>query len=163
MRSPYWKARGYAYKLDPQNSGDLVHQAYLTWWKKTQKNLLLEKPETIASVIKYLWKANYRATKLRLGDSHKGPINYTIVNIPIGEDGFMPVSDSDPISEVIFNDTKDRLLRIINQTQGQVLRLIISGYTQVEIADEMGVSPQMINSRVNKIREKFHGKDSQYR
>lgn len=60
MRSLYRKALRYAYVLDSQNQFDLVHNAFLYYYKKSNGGNLFEQVEPyVMRCVRYMWKWKY--------------------------------------------------------------------------------------------------------
>jgi DNA-directed RNA polymerase specialized sigma24 family protein len=139
MISNYYKARRYAWWLVGTESLDLIHDSYLTWYKKCQKNLFEEHERTVIAVVKLEWRQRLR-DKLRMVNGKLVP---KTVSTP---DDWEPVGNSQQHS--IDFETLVSVLPYKNTTL-----MLSQGYLQSEIAEMTGVSANRIHQHVNKLRE----------
>lgn len=63
--------------------------------------------------------------------------------------------DRGALAELITQETMEQLADVLSPRQWEVARLVWDGYTQEEIAEEMGVSQQAISGMLHRIREKI--------
>lgn len=169
----YWWARSYLYKLDPDNHKDLCHDAYISYWKGTGKNLFDESEGMITTVIKRtafsFWKSNsWQHNKERQGSRQfvqfiGGDEDGTVDDEMIPHK-FNPIT---PLDELVAQELLDKYY-VLTETQREsrghnthiirkILDMRIEGFNNKEIAEELGVTKSLVTyyvkeSGLNKLR-----------
>jgi len=145
----YYKARKYCYSLVGTDYGDLLHDSYLQWWDKCQKNLFEEHERTVMAVIKYLFRQ-----RLNLG---KRMINGEIIKTQK-----LLIEDFEPTTvdhyQADLNVTFTSISRKLYPSTDPLKLLKIAdlrwqGYDGKEIGRMMGVSTNAISKQVLKIKD----------
>lgn len=139
MISNYYKARKYAWYLVGTESIDLIHDSYLTWYKKCQKNLFDEHERTVMAVVKLEWRQRLR-NKLRMVDGKLVP---KVVNT---SEDWEPVGN--PQQHSVDFETLVSILPYKNTTL-----MLSQGYIQLDIAQMTGVSTNLIHKQVKRLRQ----------
>lgn len=142
----YQHGRRYAEKLDPINFKDILHDAYIRWYDKCQKDLFDEKEGTVIRVIKntwvtskgpnrYMWRGQYYP-KVYSSDFLDELLNY-----------------NDPESQMISKETLEKYIEKIDKfdfTKRLVYRYSLLGYKGVEIENLTNISRQLISYHLNR-------------
>lgn len=154
----YWKARGYAYKLDRVDYIDVVHDAYVSWHKKTGDNLFTEHPALVAAVVKGLMKNRWRSRKYMWRGKLYNKTTYTISEdiIETTTPNFVPTTYTTPQTELEIKQTLNRLEQSLTSKQKLVYDLLIAGYTRPEIAEELVTMRQIVTGRFKHIYNKLN-------
>lgn len=139
MTSNYYKARKYAWKLVGNQSLDLIHDSYLTWYKKCKGNLFDQHERTVMAVVKLEWRQRLRKKQFM----KDGKLYQRLSHI---EDDYQ-ISGGHQVHNLDL-ETLISVLPYKNTTT-----LLSKGYLQKEIAYMTGVSANRIHQQVNKIRE----------
>ncbi len=136
MISNYYKARKYAWKLVGTESLDLLHDSYLTWYKKANNNLFDQHERTVMSVVKFEFKQKLRK-QLMMIDGELIKRTYVDQELPSSEI-YIPYDYETLTANLPFKTTVDMLSK---------------GYTRKDIAHSLGISKQAVNKQVNKIKK----------
>lgn len=154
----YWKARSYAGKLTPQNYRDLVHDAYIVWYNKTQRDLFTEHVGVITKTIKNIYFSSYIKNKTY---SYNG-VRYAKEFIPIDED-LNPITTYDNPIEILIRK-EERLKRLVRlqqirndltEKEKQVFDLTVEGYSTKEIKEELNISTAVLSHKICNIKKKI--------
>lgn len=153
----YWIARGYAYKLAPNQYRDIVHDAYLTWFNKTQKNLFNEPIGTILRVIKLTFYRTLSRNKFmwrgKIASRQVIPLSTTDYNHE--EDKSISLSNQEDLfTQLQYQQDLKHFEDTLPKTQLEVMKLSITGYKPSEIAVQLNKSRQAVNGSLNHVRNK---------
>lgn len=153
-KAAYYKAQGYAYKLQKKDYVDIVHDAYVVWFNKTNKSLFDEPSGVIARVIKNIfWNSLNRRLWMYEGVFHSKTF-YSIDEFP--EQVFIPTSVAEtPLSILITKDMHNQLGHNLKPRELQVLQHLKDGYKQIEISKILGISANNVNIRAKKIYKRL--------
>jgi hypothetical protein len=164
-RSKYDKARGYAYRLDSENSRDLVHTAYIKHYDKTGGNMFDETMHYICWRIKMVWLTNYKKSITR---NHE---NTQSRYVKMDEDYFDNIPTSVFIEEnidyqtfignFITNISVSNTKNETKETLFSVLALCLKGYRQVDIRKELNMSQQTVNLYIKRLRQLYNDQRQQ--
>lgn len=161
----------YAYVLDHENYRDLVHNAYLYYYKKSSGgNLFADKPEPyILRCVKFMWKWNMSNTVIG-----KNFIEYYEAASEFGDNpsySDMFNAYSDPLRNLESEEAVDLITKRVAayhsgglssvgpQELLQVMDYLQRGYTGNEIGTMMDISFQTVSNHKKKI-QKLIGKTS---
>lgn len=152
----YHKAIRYGFSLHGARVKDCLHDSYVRYYDKTGKCLLNESIPFILYCMKMEGKIYYRKQcYLRRGEIVQRQF------VSVGEDeGQVPVTSPvpDAFEELSSKEGVDKFYSNLSQyrskamgdngvtsdTLGTHLDLLLQGYKKVEIAEIMGVSPQVV-------------------
>lgn len=145
MLRQYRKALNYAHRLDPQYYKDLVHDAYLEWYRKTGMSLL-EAPEGVMiQTIKNTHRGNYtRSTFMWRGE-------IGLKQFFTFQEYDRPVNEFNPENQCIIMDMKEKLDSRLTEEQREVLNQTRMGYAPSEVAEQLGTYRQQINYKMRVI------------
>lgn len=164
----YWDVRNYAYYLCSQTGFshdyiDLVHDAYIDWYRLKGTNLFQEPKGIILTKIRYLWLQRIRKNKYM-----KDGVFHTRQFVSVFEDreetidpaniGYIPQSDTNIIEDVSYNLLKEKLRKGLNKADYNLITKLGSGYTIGEVARQSKskkMYPQLLNHRVKRLRKKI--------
>lgn len=147
----YKTAVRYASKLDYDRRYDLVHDAYLAWFKKTGESLFDCHPGTIMLTVRNIYGGIYTKNNTYM-------INGEIRNRQFTElkNVRKAVNDYNPEHLLIIDDVKTKLELLLSKKQKEVYDMMIQGYNTVEIAGEIGSYRQLVSGHIRHIRTKFN-------
>jgi len=146
-KKAYREALGYAYKFQPIYYRDIVHDSWLTWYKKTGKDLFDEHRGVISQVVKNQYLSDY-ITRVRY---QKDGVKYYREFYPV-EDWYK-ITNFTPLDELIFNDNLNYISNHIQGDNKRLLTSLINKYDNIKLAKQYGVSRQLMYSRTNKLKE----------
>lgn len=163
MVGMYRKALNYAHKLDYDNHMDLVHDAYVEWWNKTQTNLFECHEGVVIQTVKNIHRSNYtRSTFMWRGVVYnKMILSYNKYDEDqsnpdlLIEVKYKHHDKIDPCSILIADDLESQLTDSLNDEQKEIYNAMKEGYVPSEIAKDRGTYRQQINYKVRAIASKF--------
>lgn len=168
----YRRGRRYAWALDKELCKDIVHDAYVTWWDKYEKDLFDEHIGTIFLTIKYTFLAYLKSNVwffrgesqgprkferfediFNSGDEEKKRLELELFNPNTPEDEYIAAELLGEYMELIRSVPKDRAVFTGNEnTTKEILTKRLNGYTNKEIAEELGISQSGVTYYLNKIK-----------
>lgn len=163
MLNIYRKALNYAHKLDPMFHIDLVHDAYLEWWKKKQENLFECHEGVVIQTIKNVHFSNYtRRTFMWRGNvSERVFTSYNKQD----EDQSNPdliveykhnhYNKLTPLDILVGKDLESNLTGTLTEEQLVVYKYATDGYKPSEIAEELNTYRQQVNHKIKAISNKL--------
>lgn len=148
-RKNYAQLSGYCWKLTGELYRDLLHDAYLEWYKKTGTNLF-EQPNRLGTKVirhilmneqrsrRYMWKGGLYPKIFCEAVAEKKPM----------ELGYAPRTNVTPHDHAYWEtDIKPEI--------GYEFGMVLDGYSQLEIANITGKSPQLISYHIRKNKKKL--------
>lgn len=149
----YQQAVRYGIKMAGEyHAKDLVHDAYLRWYAKTQSDLFDQSNGTILRVIKNTRSSQYS----REGFMWRGktyPKTYRRLNDPL--ETYEVIGPGDPESILLSKEVFGVLKNQLNEFDQQTLNNMIQGYLLKEIGELQERSGPVITSSVKRIKEKL--------
>lgn len=155
--SIYERAKSYAYKLE-QRGGllsykDLLHDSYIAWYNKTQKNLLEEPIGVVLKVIKYTFRAKMSKERFQYDKDRNNWRKFVEFEDHI-------CNNITPEKALIGKDEVKHLISNIelkyprsSEQMLEALRLKFEGYSQDEIADHLNLTKSHISYYFSNIRK----------
>ena len=128
----YKRALKYAHAIDPKNDRDLLHDTYLSWFKKTGKNLFEESQWYIHKVIKY-----EHFNSLRRNSYMINGVRQRKYNLEFNPD-YMGWRSTTPEDEYIAKELETKFLSTTNDVQLEIYLYAVQGYRPSEIAQLLG-------------------------
>jgi hypothetical protein len=148
MVKAYYKASRYAYVLDSTDYRDLVHNAYLYYYKKSNgKNLFEEHEGFILRCVKWMWQWKYNVRK-EFVEFNEQAINYTTPHLLVESEQQVKIVYDKVGSYHSGKNNRSLDSKLLLTT----LTLLNNGYSQGEIAEQLDTSPQVVSGYVKKIR-----------
>lgn len=144
MKKNYSTARRYAGKLKPYSPTeplDLVHDAFVTWYKKTGKNLFDEELPTVLTCVRYVFLDFIKRKKWSKDKEWQG----TRQNVELEEHHV--VYSITPHDELVGKELMERMKTLLNETNGMLHQIIekrFEGFTNTEIAEKLVVAKSLI-------------------
>lgn len=154
----YRKARSYSFKLDSELYRDILHDAYLAWWNKCERDLFDEHIGTIIKTVKYTFFAHLKNNvwfynKVNQGQRKFVEFDENIFYATTPEDEYIATELLGEYMELINSVPKDRAVFTGNEeTTKEILTKRLNGYTNKEIAEEMGISKALITYYLNRTK-----------
>lgn len=133
----YWKARSYAFRLEPGLYRDLVHDAFLDYAVKRNKNLFDEPLGVIFRVIKNKFFDFLKAKYVRNYEEYNDHLITTTTPIDILEYQELDERIKGSPSMLNNNNSKPEILQAI-------IDLKLRGFTNTEVAEELNLSKALI-------------------
>lgn len=129
----YWRARSYAFKLDPNNYRDLVHDTWLTWYKYKKTDLFEEDNKVVIACVKRRYYNSLYGTKYRTVNKEIVPILFSHVI-----DDYEPYDQGMHLNQVVLVNPATPEIAIIRQEEsreyerkyGEVIRKAMELYGQ---------------------------------
>ena len=148
----YQKALRYAARCRMDNSThrDLVHDAWLKWYDKQGTDLFLESERTVMGVIKRVhWNQFNKNGYTSKGTKH----SKRVVSWNYEHGGTKtPIDVADPEEILIGKELDASILANSPELQIEVYKLVLQGYTGIEIAGLLGVSAPVVSWYFRNIR-----------
>jgi hypothetical protein len=145
----YYEARGYAWKLNPDNYLDIVHDAYIIWYDRTGNDLFDEHRGRVSQTVKNVFLNEVGARRFMYrGQYYKKQY--------FGSDHLRAEGDPEETylnkEEAIFKDSLiDRIADNLTPLRATIFALLREGYNQRQISKKLGVNPQNIQYHVTQI------------
>jgi len=131
---------------------DLVHNAWIRWYEQKGNDLLLEHIGTIKRAIR--WQKLYERSISKSKFMKEG-VSYDIQYFDVEKvDEVGLLNHYNPEKEFIFSEIKNELENSLTNERKEVFDLLIQGYNQIEISNELGKSQQIVSYLYNKIKQK---------
>lgn len=157
MNENYRRARAYLYKFTSTEYNDILHDAFLTYYRRTGLNLFERTNFNVIGVVRNqyyesLRKDAYVKNGVRYFFQHQSFEDYTSYNsttphdLLIGKEAY----------ETIVRRTKQFDAPDIAQA---VLDLRIEGYNTREIAEQLGLTPDQVNTYTTNLGKDRPGKN----
>ncbi len=157
----YFRARRYAFKCDPNNYKDLLHDAYLKWYDKTGRDLFDELDHTRTAVLRWLVKG-YK------GRFYSNGVFHPRVYIPVGEEieedmlTHITISDNETDAILIDQDLNEEFEKLLTRNEKLVKCKLMKGYSYTEILHKDGESAAATSYYVVKTRAAMKEKLSKF-
>ena len=141
MLENYNKARGYLYKIDHNIYKDVLHDAYLSYYRRTGLNLFERSNGNVIGVVRNEYFENLRRRMFKR-NGERFPYQFT----DFDNHTFTPTTPEDIM---IAEETKQQIYNRVNsfrspKTAKDVLELREQGYETKEISEILGLSiPQV--------------------
>ncbi len=159
MRSPslllYDKCLSYSRRRDRTAYEDIVHDAFLTWFDKTGRNLFEEPEITALSVVKKTWQGKYwQRTKITVGGrmGRYGWKGELVKRQFINADKVLMVNRVTPEDEYIAQELHELFMSMDSELRLQIYLYAVEGFSQTEIAKMLNQSKSFINYYFKKMR-----------
>lgn len=161
----YREARGYAFKLSPDNYIDIVHDAYIIWFEKTGQDLFEQHRGVITKTIKNLVWHQYQHARFM----YRGKI-YPKVYRPVLSDtpdpttnGLssavklwnLPITTETPQDIMIKKEDFEKLRGLLTVEERLLVELYMVGFNKQSIAWETGISTTTFTKRWKIVLEKL--------
>jgi DNA-directed RNA polymerase specialized sigma24 family protein len=164
MRHPYHVACSYAYTLDRFLYKDLVHTAWVNHHKRTGGSLFDEAIPYILTAVKFVfrrhqqdfyfeWRRQRHLREWCSFENVEGQINNNLTPEQLLISKEFVESFESSLNNYKSNNNN---AQEIGPELREFTRLKVLGYKNVEIAKEMGVSPQVITYYSKKIKSMIH-------
>lgn len=150
-KTPYQKALGYAFKLNPVLYKDIVHDSYLVWYDKTKKDLFKEHERIVISVVKKVWWGKYIAKAQHVYKGEKKVREKVLFE----EESGLCRNMVTPEDICIAKEFEEQLINTSSETLLEIYKLAVQGWNQLQIAIILGESPQFVNNYFKKMRFKY--------
>lgn len=161
----YKQCLAYAFKLDPILYRDLVHDAFITWFEKTGKNLFEEENKTAIAVVKRKWWQFLKSTRIKIGgqrgyynpwtgesrNGKRGTLTKRFADVKLMELPQMR-NNVTPEDEYIAKELHEQFLNVGGGLRLEIYKLAVMGYKQVEIASILDERPNLINYYFKQMR-----------
>jgi DNA-directed RNA polymerase specialized sigma24 family protein len=156
MLENYNKAKRYLRKVDPILYKDILHDAYLNYFRRTGLNLFERSNGNVIGVVKNQWFEN-----LRKGMYKKGGVRFPFQFSPFED---QTITTTTPLDIFIANETYET---ISNRTLGfqhpsvaaGVLELKYEGYDNEEIAEKLNLSVHQVKRYTKSLKQDRPGQD----
>lgn len=145
----YYQARSYAYKLDPANYVDLTHDAYVVWFNKTGRNLFDEHRGVITKTIKNLHFTNFRKSRWQC----RGVTNKRTFE-EFKDQSYTTTTPHDELIAAELATSIENALRTFSPANQEIIGLVASGEPVKDVANDAGVSTQLIYYLRSRLRNK---------
>lgn len=148
----YFRARSYAFKCDPNNYKDILHNAYLKWYDKTGKDLFDEPDHTRTAVLRWMVKGKYK------GRFYTNGVLHPRVFVPIGEEiddsmlTHIAVSDGETDTILIDQDLNEEFEKLLTENEKLIKKKLMEGYSYTETLHRQGESAAVTSYYVVKTR-----------
>lgn len=144
----YRRAKKYAHKITHSEYLDILHDAYLQWYKYKQTNLFNQDMGLICTIVKNVYNNQY--TKQFVYS--KGRVKHNR--------GFVEIKDTDLVTNNIeenlhVDQTIDLLNKHLKPKQKLTFFYSLLGYKRKDIAKELDVREATIVDRFKAIQEKY--------
>jgi len=150
MDKNYELARRYCFKLDAVNHKDILHDAYLHWFKYKETNLFEQDNKLMILVLKRVFYKRLHKEKLYYKDGEYLPRVFTelesYLNIGI---------ESDIYSELTTEKRLTDLIKILTSREKDILHYKLLGFNGEEIAVKLDTKPVLISYSLNQIKKKY--------
>lgn len=151
MDENYRKARAYLYKLTSTDYNDILHDAYLTYYRRTGLNLFDRPNGNVIGVVRNqfyesLRKDAYVKHGVRHFYQYQSFEDYTHYDQTTPHE----LLESKEAYETIAHRTKQFRLPDVAKA---VLDLRIEGFTTREIAEKLSITPDQVNTYTNNLRK----------
>jgi DNA-binding CsgD family transcriptional regulator len=156
MLENYNKARRYLYKIDPNTYKDVLHDAYLTYYRRTGLNLFERSNGNVIGVVKNQYFENYR----------KGTFRRNGERLPYQFSDFDDHScnKATPLDLMIAEETRQKLYSRVDSFKyphiaREILELREQGYQTKEIAEMVNLDMVTVNGYTRNLQKdrKFTG------
>lgn len=130
---------------------DLIQEGYLALMRLIPQ---CEDRKYLASFLKdrlsaYVWAAAERLKKQKWGDDGKDVVDR------LDDDIEYNIRDETNVKELDELELDDICARALSERQLKIIRLLLKGYTRRDIAEELDISHQAVNSIITKIKKKL--------
>lgn len=156
----YREALRYAYRLNQTHYKDIVHDAYLAYYKSKGINLFDQHRGVITKTVKNVYWNGFIIMKQFMWRGVKYPKVYWPLVEDFqhepknrGETCIVAKTTETPGDIMIFEDLLATIRGKLKPKQEEVYTKLLAGYSSAEIAEQVNTSRQLINHRVNKIRQ----------
>jgi DNA-binding CsgD family transcriptional regulator len=146
----YYEARGYAWKLNPNNYLDIVHDAYIIWYNRTGNDLFEEHRGRVSQTVKFVFLNQHGAKRFMYrGQYYRKTYTesswlYSDEDSP--ENVYLRQEEQDYQDSII-----DRIAANLTPIRAEIFALLREGYNQRQISKKLGVNPQNIQYHVTQI------------
>lgn len=163
MLENYNKAKKYLYKVTPELYKDILHDAYLNYYRRTGLNLFNQPNTNVIGVIRNQW---YEELRKSLYKKNGERLPYIITEFD--DHRYNPITPEDIL---VGKETLETVQQRTNQFEkpeiaDYVLTLRIEGYDNKEIAEILNLSLHQVKRYVNNLGKdrpgkvrRFSGKD----
>jgi DNA-directed RNA polymerase specialized sigma24 family protein len=141
----YQKALRYAMKCNPAVYRDIVHDAYVTWFNKTNSNLFDQPEGTVIKVVKYTHLKQTERNKYMSGGKW-----YPRVFQEFEE--YMRYNKITPEDEYIASELEMHMIEFSAKQKLDVFLYAVQGLDQVTVAAMTGLSTALVNYYFKRMR-----------
>lgn len=136
----YAKARSYCYKLNKDLYRDVLHDAYVHWFEKTNKDLFDEPLPRVIRVIKLTWFGYYVTKRKVVNRNVFSSYNDNLSN------------NETPEAILISKELEESFIASCPKLQLDVYLLAVQGYKAHEIAKILDIYKSHVSYYFKKIR-----------
>ena len=145
----YQKLKRYAFKVRKGNTDhlDMLHDAYLYWVEKKNRDLFDENNSTACAVIKNIILHDYQKRHVFMKNGEKVYRSFEDIDTCV----------SSPSPDTLAGDHLDTHIRTVIQDRNNNMFIytfdgLVEGYSQKEIAESLGVTPSYVSWMVIQMR-----------
>ena len=157
----YRLGQRYAWTLaEKKDSGDILHDAYLTWYDKKGVNLFDEHPGTVFRVIKYTFldslKKNHKYWNYEGQRYTTNCVDFAdqICNSRTPEDEYISQELKKNCQKIVqqLSERSNSRINGVKSKLAEVYELMLSGYKNFEISEILGLSRPAITFYANQLK-----------